>query len=113
MADLVSAIYAAAAKISLGPLDFGKFRGSRTGSPVLVDGRVKPGHGEKQSLEFHPHVAPSEPTPCCRKSEIRLRLPHEQVFASEFRIVGHHFRQFFRDDKSDEKKISRKASVTH
>jgi hypothetical protein len=44
----------------------------------------------------------------CRKSEIKLSLPHEQSIPFACRIVGPPSRRLFRDDKSARKKTSLK-----
>jgi hypothetical protein len=41
----------------------------------------------------------------CRKSEIKLDLPHEQSIPSARRIVGPPFPRRFRDDKSERKNL--------
>ena len=46
----------------------------------------------------------------CRKSEIKLSLPHEQSIPSACRILGPPFRRRFRDDKSARKNLLLKIS---
>ena len=70
--------------------------------------------GARQMIEMRAEVAvgrAGRPEPgevdraaiSCRKSEIKLSLPHEQSIPSACRILGPPFRRRFRDDKSEGK----------
>ena len=60
-------------------------------------GRPEPGEVDRAAIS-------------CRKSEIKLSLPHEQSIPSACRILGPPFRRRFRDDKSARKNLLLKIS---
>jgi hypothetical protein len=60
-------------------------------------GRPEPGEVDRAAIS-------------CRKSEIKLSLPHEQSIPSACRILGPPFRRRFRDEKSARKNLLLKIS---